>query len=129
MIIFIGQNPANKMKKGDKPFEGTKSKETLTKWFKHLDIVGKQAVFFFNASDKPGNVTPKDFNKEVLDTIKQYNGLAKFVALGNYASKFLDSADIKHVKLPHPSPRNVLLNNKRYVTTELNKVKRYLNGY
>lgn len=50
----------------------------------------------------------------------------KIVALGGFASKVLDKLGVEHFKLPHPSPRNRLLNDKEFERSELERCREYI---
>lgn len=64
---------------------------------------------------------------DVMDICRWWNDHDRtFVALGNNASRVLENMEIPHFKLPHPSPRNRMLNNKKLIASELKKCYLYL---
>ena len=48
------------------------------------------------------------------------------IALGNEASKVLTKENIPHLKIPHPSGKNYLLNDKKVVDRFLKECKDYI---
>jgi hypothetical protein len=54
------------------------------------------------------------------------DGYDKVLALGNFVSSVLNKIEVNHFKLPHPSPRNRLLNDKDYERSMLFACKQYL---
>jgi uracil-DNA glycosylase len=127
MIFLIGDRPSKKNVDPKVPFVGTNSYKTLLQWIARLDIditevalANKQhvAYYVFNNS-RPGVDTPA-IKIEIFPE-------DKVIALGNEASKYLNSLNIEHFKLPHPSGRNLRLNDKKYVDKVLKECKDYLN--
>jgi len=119
MIIFVGDKPSKKNKNIGIPFVGTQSYKRLLDWIWQMDI-NVTDVHLVNANSS-------DFSEETI-ALSQFRFVGSvMVALGNSASKFLDTIEVEHFKLPHPSGRNLKLNDKEWLTTELNKCKRYLN--
>lgn len=127
MIIFIGQNPANCMKVNDEAFANTKSGEVLAEWIKVLNT-DEQIIKCFNAAKIKGTPLEKDYDLE-LAMILGPQVEANFVALGNYASKFLTKNNIEHYKLPHPSKRNRKFNDPDFIKQELVKCKEWLDEH
>jgi len=114
-IIFIGDKPSLKNTNPDVPFVGTVSYKTLLKWFKILNLNENNYTIY------------NSHNLTCIETIKNtYNINNKYIALGNEASKRLDKLNIKHFKLPHPSGRNRLLNDKFKINEILSKCIIYL---
>lgn len=114
-IVFIGDRPSSKNLDQNVPFVGTKSYSNLIKWTNSMSIQSYSLLNSHTSNDKT----------KILDLVAQ--GF-KCVALGNNSSKVLENLKIEHFKLPHPSPRNRLLNDKNYIDNELIKCKNYLNG-
>jgi uracil-DNA glycosylase len=112
-IIFVGDKPSSKNLNKDTPFIGTPSHANLLKWIDSLLI--EDYVLLNSHTDK-----------DKLDIINLPINNLKWVALGNNSSKVLQLLKINHFKLPHPSPRNRLLNDKNYIDSELIKCKNYI---
>lgn len=51
----------------------------------------------------------------------------KVIALGGFASQVLHKLGVEHFKLPHPSGRNRLLNDRNYEAEQLKLCREYLN--
>lgn len=116
MIVFIGQNPSKRNTNKDVPFVGTASHKELNKWLLQMQISPKDVVFI-NASSKVGRVTLKDIDYAALTATIPY--ATKIVCLGDYAkAAYLRAArsmgaEVDCFFLPHPSPRNRALNDRK----------------
>lgn len=120
-ILIVGQNPA------DRPLDGSHTKSMtfrkLDKWAEELDI-GMYA--FINTVPERGAATMKNVQ---WDYLRQSVTLhKKVIALGGFASSVLTKLNVDHFRLPHPSPRNRLLNDKKFEAEQLRLCKKYLNG-
>lgn len=115
LTIFVGDEPSRLNKDPNVAFIGSRSYPRLSEWIK---------LFM---PDVP--VAVNSNTVELLEQIATWheNG-ATIVALGNKASSRLKKLGIEHFKLPHPSPRNRLLNNPNFIDSELKKCKNYLRG-
>lgn len=51
------------------------------------------------------------------------------IALGNVPSETLTRLGIEHMKMPHPSPRNRLLNDPEYERRMLDECREYVRSY
>jgi hypothetical protein len=118
-MIVVGMNPSNRST-GNKVHKNS-TFDRLDKW---ADALGVQHFSFINlfdyAKDTP---TIKDVDFQSLQVTKQYD---KVIALGGLASTALNKIDVPHFKLPHPSPRNRLLNDKAFEKRILKQCKDYL---
>ena len=117
-VLVVGMNPSGrdlKHKKGP-------TLDKLEKWMNQLDV---HHFSFMNTFDEPGETRITRVNFKRLKTVtKQYK---KIIALGGFVSTTLNSIDVKHFKMPHPSPLNRLLNDKSYEEKVLSECKDYLN--
>lgn len=113
MIIFVGDKPSAKMKPGAKPFEGAKCEKRLYDWL--FFLIGQ-------GSDLDKALSFKIIN-QCNSTTDELKGKI-IIALGNNASKFCKGYE--HFKLPHPSSRNRLLNDKEFVKKKLKECKKYI---
>ena len=111
-IVFVGDKPSRKNISQDIPFVGTKSYKTLLDWIYSMNIDITDVV----------TTNIHDFKKR---TEKIQFSPKKIVALGENASKFLKG--IEHFKLPHPSPLNRKLNDKKTLNSILKECEKYLN--
>ena len=116
-ILIIGMNPSNKPTKG-------KTSATFKKLEKWMDELGIQYFSFCNTYDEQAEAkfSNVDFNR--LCTASK--GYDKIIALGGFVSASLNKINIDHFKMPHPSPRNRLLNDKSFELDVLNKCRSYL---
>lgn len=119
MIIFVGDKPSAKNVDTTVPFVGTQSYKRLLEWIWEMDLSINEI---------------KMYNKDFIETRKvKYNTTqiypidCKFIALGNNAERVLQNQKLNYFKLPHPSPRNRKLNNKKYIKEQLKLCKEWLN--
>jgi uracil-DNA glycosylase len=112
MIVFVGDKPSSKNINPDMPFVGTPSYKVLTSWTMEMGVMSCVLI----------NSRPED-----EATLKIFTN-SKVVALGNNASKVLTRLGLEHHKLPHPSPRNRVLNDKAKVTQLLADCKKWIEG-
>jgi uracil-DNA glycosylase len=123
-VWIVGSNPSSKNNNPKLPFWGTKSYETLSKW---LSFLGINKHGLINVSDEvtKGKV-PKITNEDLFRLRTKLDGATQVIALGNTASLALNKLGIRHFKLPHPSGRNRLLNDKKLVDAKLAACKEWL---
>lgn len=108
-VIFVGDRPSKKNLDPNVAFVGTKSHVNLSGWILAMKVGSYLMVNSYTHADQ-------------VQVARLYShGERVFVALGNNASKFLTRMGFDHYKLPHPSPRNRLLNSQEYVDSELHK--------
>lgn len=118
MIVFVGDKPSVKNVDPDIPFVGTQSYKNLLNWIWEIDI---------DISDTLTANATENFYYWV-----GYYGNGEdphnhvYIALGNKAENFLKSEKLNYFKLPHPSPRNRKLNDKKFIKQELKKCKEWL---
>lgn len=114
-VVFVGDQPSSKNKDPNMAFVGTPSFKRITRW---LDVIELKQIKLINSH-----------NENQLKIVKELKEKGyKVVALGNEASKRLKKQGIEHLKLPHPSPRNRLLNDKKFELKELKKCKEWLDS-
>lgn len=117
-VVFVASNPSHLGP--DSP-----AKKNFYKW---VGALGADIYTFHNVSNRvtPGN-RPLKRSEYELDRLRNELGNAtKIVALGNTASDALNKLGVKHFKLPHPSPRNRLLNDAQLIDDLLILCKKYL---
>jgi G:T/U-mismatch repair DNA glycosylase len=113
-VIFVGMNPSAKQ-----PRKGS-TRNKLAEWAEEMRV---DSYDFINVIDQPGEVhhSMVDY-KSLTFTLKQYR---RVIALGNFVSDVLKRSDIEHFKLPHPSPRNRMLNNPEKISAILQECAKY----
>ena len=125
MIFIIGDKPSKKNLNKDIPFVGTKSYKNLLSWIAELEIDVTSVITANRTQVRriTPSFVPDVFNPNMQSEILEGD---KVIALGNNASKWLADLDIKHFKLPHPSPKNRVLNNKKKLKKKLMECKQWL---
>lgn len=87
----------------------------------------KDFKFFNVANLVTENNRPLKKSEYELDRLQSdLCGVERVVALGNTAEDALKKLGIIYFKLPHPSPRNRLLNDRESIDSLLYKCKMYL---
>lgn len=118
-VIVVGMNPSHK------PILPGKQNPTLRNLEKWMNTLEVRHYSFINTFDFPGKA--KMTNVNFISLIEACSGYSKVLALGNFASDALDKIGIDHFLLPHPSPLNRQLNDKKFEKQILSKCKDYLN--
>ena len=113
-VVFVGDEPSWLNLNPDVAFEGSRSMPTLKKWIDQLRIV-KYHLTNSHSQELLSVVAYNYFKRDIV-----------VVALGNKASERLTKWNVKHFKLPHPSPKNRKLNDEKYIDFELEKCKHYI---
>jgi hypothetical protein len=114
-VIFVGDTSSPKNLDKNVAFLGTKSYEVLKEWIAILQIEEYALV----------NSDHFSFNMFVAG---HGNGQV-FICLGNIAKKALKDwgyHEDDFFSLPHPSPKNRKLNDKKFIKQELEKCKKWL---
>ncbi len=126
-VMFVGSNPSN-ASTCDAAFHGsTKSSKILTEWTKnvpfkaHCNVVDKKTE-----GNRP--LTGAEIKAATEELRWKLTGATHVVALGNTAAKALDYLKIPHLKMPHPSGRNRLLNDPKYVEGKIKELEAYCNA-
>jgi len=137
-VLIIGDKPSKKNIKQDVPFVGTRSWVTLLSWLEFLklndfeitNIPSKQELDNLIVELKKGYKDPVSDQQLVkFFFLHKYAGY-KIIVLGNNAEKFVNEYMWynHYFKLPHPSGRNRLLNNKELVDSLLKQCYNYLHN-
>jgi uracil-DNA glycosylase len=113
-VVFVGDKPSRLNDDPSIAFVGTPSFTNLCKWIAKMEVSNFIMVNSWTHAD----------SIEICRLLNE--GDKVFVALGNYASKRLNDMFIQHFKLPHPSPKNRMLNNKANIEFQLNKCYLYI---
>ena len=113
MIYFIGDKPSKKNIDKNVAFVGTRSYKTLLDWIYRMNLnINKICLF-----------NHKGFINTRLKHINEHDAI---VALGNVASEALSKENVPHIKIPHPSGLNRVLNDKKMVDKFLKHCKDYI---
>ena len=114
-VIFVGDNPSKTNVRQDVAFVGAKCFDRLIGWIKYLD---PDYYICLNSTSQT------DLDK-IVDL---YTNGFKVIALGSKASERLDNLNVVHFKLIHPSGRNRLINDEKYVRRELKRAYDYIHN-
>ena len=118
-VLVIGMNPSTKPTLKGKP---NATFRKLEGWMDQLNV---HHFSFCNTFDDPSEAKLSKVDFQRLCTLtKDYD---KIIALGGFVSGSLNKIDVSHFKLPHPSPRNRLLNDKAYEKNIIKQCRDYLN--
>lgn len=115
-VLVVGMNPSIRSSK--------KSSPTLKKLNELMTDCGIHHYSFINTPDETDTVVKAQIDRACLKAFsKSYD---KVIALGNFASEVLNTISVPHFKLPHPSPRNRLLNHKLFEVRVVNGCREYV---
>ncbi len=117
-IIIVGLNPAKDNWKSPKKAQTI---QRLERWCNELGITYHS---FINCIDSAGDYNQLQANYDQLRQCTQ--GYDKVIALGNYASMCLKKINVKHFKMPHPSPRNRKFNDPSFEKGVIEDCRNYL---
>lgn len=117
-VLIVGMNP------GNNPKAFHYKNHTIDRLSQWCEFIGVKQWSFSNCVDHQGQVKVKDVDFVWLS--EMVSSYEKVIALGNFASDCLNHINKTHFKLPHPSPRNRVLNDKYKVTEILERCKEYI---
>lgn len=109
-VLFVGDKPSRKNWRHEVAFVGTQSYQSLMKWVSTMGVMDFRMV---NSN-----------SQEDMDRILSHEG--PIVALGNIASIRINRLGLTYFKLPHPSGRNRLLNDKQALHSRLTECVEWL---
>lgn len=112
-VVFVGDQPSQLNTDKTVPFVGAKSFRRLVHWINFID---PDYYIVLNSADEA------DIQKIVN---LHYAGF-KVVALGKEAAKRVPTG-VNYASLPHPSGRNLQVNDIVEICAALSKVKEYVN--
>ena len=126
MIMFVGLAPSSKNEDPRVPFKGTKSGERLKRWINTCGVRSYALYNLFLEVLPRGPLLKEELQRagsKLRDKAQYADGV---VALGQEASRALKLAGIGHYRMPHPSGRNRLFNNKAYEPMVVAKLKTWV---
>jgi hypothetical protein len=122
-IVVVGMNPST-LPGG--PTGVSRKKSTFDRLHKWMDYLNVKNFSFVNCYHYSGDVKKMRVDKTFLNTcVKDYDIV---ISLGNVSHDILKMIGKSSFKLPHPSPRNRVLNNKEYEKNVLEECKNYISG-
>lgn len=121
MLYFVADKPAASNLSVSVPLVGTSSYKTFLNWCADMDV-DITRIRMYNQCDKPF----EGLSGTSLNMAVQKNHI-KVIALGEAAKKYLLKAGIEEFfVLPHPSGRNRLLNDKKFIKETLEQCRDYI---
>lgn len=111
-VLFVGMQP------GRAPTSRSTSLKRLDSWADALEV---EAFSFVNCAHDPDSL---EVDWEFLREACSYH--ERVVALGGFASGCLKKLGINHFRMPHPSGRNRLLNDREYEKRMIKECQAYL---
>lgn len=117
-VLVIGMNPSGFARKDGGPSPTFKK---LERW---INTMGVKHFSFANVVESSGVCRKTDIDYNRLRSMVETD--QRVIALGRFASEALVKINVAHFKLPHPSPRNRLLNDKTFETSIVQKCKDFL---
>lgn len=120
-ILFVGSNPPP-LRRPLGPDGMTATSRRLNHW---MESAGITAHAFTNVI--PYHVDVEHNSHVDWDRVREKtSGFDRIVALGGFSSSVLTRLRIKHLALPHPSPRNRKFNDKSFESTVIDQLKTYI---
>lgn len=117
-VLIVGQNP------GNNPKAAKYRNHTIDRLNQWCDELGVSHYGFVNAVTHKGECKIKDVDFDRLQECVGDHNIV--IALGAFASKCLEVINKTHFRLPHPSPRNRLMNDKEFIKNTLAECKQFL---
>lgn len=128
-ILFVGSNPSN-ASTCDAAFHGSaRSSQILSEWTKDIKAVKVHINVINNTTENNRPLSMSEIKGALprlssdIDHIKA----TKIVALGKTAAKALGRLGMNFYEMPHPSGRNRLLNDPKYVEQKVKGLIEYVN--
>jgi len=135
LVIFIGSNPSNSAPFS--VFTDTRSNDRLQSWIKRFrsegDVLRYKMINVSNkATDKNRPLRISEIRKALPELKSRINFFCeghqdvKLIALGGAAGRALSMLELPYYHLPHPSPKNRKLNDKKKLNEELKKCRKWI---
>ena len=102
-LLILGINPSSVA------FRRNHSLHRLSQW---MTFLGYDTYCFSNVIPHEGKYTQRDVNYDFVR--ESTRGHDTIIALGGFVSRVLNRCHIDHITMPHPSPLNRNLNDKKY---------------
>lgn len=121
MLYVVADKPTTANLATNVPLVGTSSYKTFLNWCADMDV-DITRIRLYNQIDKPF----EGLSGAALNIAIKNNHI-KVIALGEAAKKYLLKAGIQEFfVLPHPSGRNRLLNDKKFIKKTLDQCHNYI---
>lgn len=121
LVYVVADKPTKSNLSEKVPLVGTKSYKTFLSWLADMDI-DITRVRMYNQCDNPF----PGFSADSLNRAIEADH-TKVIALGNNAMNYLLKVGVEEFfLLPHPSGRNLKLNDPKFVKATLSQCRRYI---
>lgn len=114
-VLFIGDKPGFRNLDPEIAFVGTRSYVTLLNWIARMDV-SIYNIKLINSSEPTA--------KDDITSYAQSGG--KIIALGETAANLCEEMVVPHFKMPHPSGRNKINNDKTKIKNYLYECRKYI---
>lgn len=122
LVYVVADEPSDANVSKTTPLVGTASYRNLLKWIGIMDL-DIMRIKLYNQCDGPFD---HFMSKSTLNKAVELNQI-KVIALGKKASDYLIKAGINEFySLPHPSPKNRLLNSEKFMNDKLGACRKYI---
>lgn len=131
-ILFVGQHSKLYNCAPSQEHLGVVAYGELQRWIKFWDLKKEYTFKYINCMHTQPDErrhSKKPVRKDYFYLLNYYEKWGPYVAvyaLGYEASEALKKLEILHFKLPHPSPRNTKIANKKFLKKTLREAKVYL---
>jgi hypothetical protein len=126
-IVFVGSNPSNASVPSSAFHGSTRSAQILAQWTKDIDQSSVKT--YVNVvevkTDKNRPLKTSEIKANLSRLIKDVECADKIIALGKTAAKALSMLGVSFYEMPHPSGRNRLLNDPKYVEQKVKGLLQY----
>lgn len=122
LVYIVADKPSRENISPEVPLVGTSSYKRLLIWLGEMNI-DITRVRLYNQSDSPfGNSLARSSLNHSIEL-----GQIRVIALGQKATNYLQKAGIKkYFTLPHPSSKNRLTNDPKFVSMKLENCQTYV---
>ena len=114
-LLILGINPSSVA------FRRNHSLHRLGEW---MTFLGYDTYCFSNVIPYEGKYSHKDVDTNFIR--KSIQGHDTIIALGGFVSGVLKRMNVDHITMPHPSPLNRNLNDKKYERAMLRDMRNYI---
>lgn len=128
--MIVGSNPQQRSE-SNLPFDGAKSFPILKDWIKEFGDVN---IFIINVYDHHVDQAKAICKYRLCSSVMNLKHKIyaiepdKIIALGVVAAKALSIVDSEYFMMPHPSGKNLALNDKMHVADVIDRCKEYIHG-
>jgi uracil-DNA glycosylase len=122
-VVFVASNPSVKSSDTACMNVATRSRIILNGWIEEIEANVRFVNVCDDRTEKNRPLTVSEIKSCLKSLEIKLQDCDKIVTLGNTASKAVSMLGLKHLKVPHPSPKNRLLNDKKFVEEIKEKIR------